>query len=201
MFVTCTNVVVYGCFSKNAFFRLKLKNTPQTRVFCAKCSIFAPLSKNPFYSLLIYMEDSSASDMKWKAAYFTLGCKLNFAETSTVGQQLKAAGIRDKVKILIGGAPVTQEFCDKIGAEVKVADGADGWFNAESAKKHLDQAVKDLGKFVTWPIQLDVVYYSASDSQVSQATAYKQLLEETLGSDRVVVNLVEATTSHAGYYI
>lgn len=32
--------------------------------------------------------------MEWKAAYFTLGCKLNFAETSTVGQQLKAAGVR-----------------------------------------------------------------------------------------------------------
>lgn len=28
-----------------------------------------------------------------KAAYFTLGCKLNFAETSTIGQQLKEAGI------------------------------------------------------------------------------------------------------------
>lgn len=29
-----------------------------------------------------------------KADYFTLGCKLNFAETSTIGQQLKEAGIR-----------------------------------------------------------------------------------------------------------
>lgn len=28
-----------------------------------------------------------------KAAYFTLGCKLNFAETSTIGQQLREAGI------------------------------------------------------------------------------------------------------------
>ena len=28
-----------------------------------------------------------------KAAYFTLGCKLNFAETSTVGRQLKDAGV------------------------------------------------------------------------------------------------------------
>ena len=28
-----------------------------------------------------------------KAAYFTLGCKLNFAETSTMGQQLRDAGI------------------------------------------------------------------------------------------------------------
>lgn len=28
-----------------------------------------------------------------KAAYFTLGCKLNFAETSTVGRQLRDAGV------------------------------------------------------------------------------------------------------------
>lgn len=34
------------------------------------------------------------STLDLKAAYFTLGCKLNFAETSTIGQQLHEAGIR-----------------------------------------------------------------------------------------------------------
>jgi len=38
-------------------------------------------------------EQFSASSCRLKAAYFTLGCKLNFAETSTIGQQLKDAGI------------------------------------------------------------------------------------------------------------
>ncbi len=33
-----------------------------------------------------------------------------------------AAGIRDKVKIMIGGAPVTQRFCDQIGADFYSAD-------------------------------------------------------------------------------
>ena len=28
-----------------------------------------------------------------------------------------AAGLRDKVKIMVGGAPLSQEFCDKIGAD------------------------------------------------------------------------------------
>ena len=28
------------------------------------------------------------------AAYYTLGCKLNFAETSTIGKTLEAHGIR-----------------------------------------------------------------------------------------------------------
>jgi 5-methyltetrahydrofolate--homocysteine methyltransferase len=35
-----------------------------------------------------------------------------------------AAGLRDKVKIMIGGAPVTQEFADQIGADVYTPDAA-----------------------------------------------------------------------------
>ena len=34
------------------------------------------------------------------------------------------AGIRDKVKIMIGGAPVNQAFCDEIGADCYTVDAA-----------------------------------------------------------------------------
>ena len=34
------------------------------------------------------------------------------------------AGIRDKVKIMIGGAPVTEAYCKKIGADVYTSDAA-----------------------------------------------------------------------------
>ena len=34
------------------------------------------------------------------------------------------AGIRDKVKIMIGGAPISQEYCDKIGADAYTPDAA-----------------------------------------------------------------------------
>lgn len=34
------------------------------------------------------------------------------------------AGIRSKVKIMVGGAPVTQTFCDQIGADCYTADAA-----------------------------------------------------------------------------
>ena len=44
------------------------------------------------------MTDNTIFENK-KAAYFTLGCKLNFAETSTIGKQLAEQGIR---KILPG---------------------------------------------------------------------------------------------------
>ena len=36
----------------------------------------------------------------------------------------EAAGIRDKVKIMVGGAPVNQEFCDSIGADRYTSDAA-----------------------------------------------------------------------------
>ena len=34
------------------------------------------------------------------------------------------AGIRDKVKIMIGGAPVTELFCNQIGADIYTPDAA-----------------------------------------------------------------------------
>jgi methanogenic corrinoid protein MtbC1 len=36
----------------------------------------------------------------------------------------EAAGIRDKVKIMVGGAPVTEEFCRRIGADCYTSDAA-----------------------------------------------------------------------------
>lgn len=41
-----------------------------------------------------------------------------------VVEAIKAAGIRENVTILVGGAPVTQEFCDQIGADIYTPDGA-----------------------------------------------------------------------------
>lgn len=41
-------------------------------------------------------------------------------------EALEAAGIRDKVKVIIGGAPVTQKFSDQIGADGYAADAASG---------------------------------------------------------------------------
>lgn len=37
---------------------------------------------------------------------------------------LKESGLRDKVKVMVGGAPVTQEFADAIGADAYAKDAA-----------------------------------------------------------------------------
>ena len=41
-----------------------------------------------------------------------------------VVEAVKEAGIRDKVSIMIGGAPITQEFCDDVGADYYTEDAA-----------------------------------------------------------------------------
>ncbi len=51
--------------------------------------------------------------------------------TTTMGHQkeleeaLKEAGIRDKVKTIVGGAPASQEWADKIGADAYAENAAD----------------------------------------------------------------------------
>jgi 5-methyltetrahydrofolate--homocysteine methyltransferase len=39
-------------------------------------------------------------------------------------QALKSAGLRDKVKVMVGGAPVTQEFANSIGADAFAPDAS-----------------------------------------------------------------------------
>ena len=50
---------------------------------------------------------------------------------------LAEAGLRDKVKIMVGGAPVTQSFADQIGADGYASNAASA---AEMAKKFLAAA-------------------------------------------------------------
>jgi 5-methyltetrahydrofolate--homocysteine methyltransferase len=57
--------------------------------------------------------------------------------TTTMTQQgvvieaLKAGGLREKVKVMVGGAPVTQSFCESIHADAYTQDAASA---AETAK-------------------------------------------------------------------
>lgn len=55
-------------------------------------------------------------------------------EMGKVVEALKAAGLRDQVKILIGGAPVTAEYAKEIGADAYAPDAGTG---TELANKFL----------------------------------------------------------------
>ncbi len=43
-----------------------------------------------------------------------------------IEEELKKAGIREKYKTLVGGAPVTQRWADRIGADAYAQDASDG---------------------------------------------------------------------------
>ncbi len=45
-------------------------------------------------------------------------------EMKNVVTAADSAGVRDRVKIMVGGAPVTQQYCDSIGADAYAADAA-----------------------------------------------------------------------------
>ena len=57
-----------------------------------------------------------------------IGCSALLTTTmdvmADVVKTVDAAGLRGKVKVMIGGAPVTQSFCDQIGADAYTADAA-----------------------------------------------------------------------------
>ena len=55
-----------------------------------------------------------------------IGCSALLTTTmgvmADVVKGVEAAGLHGKVKVMIGGAPVTQSFCDQIGADAYTAD-------------------------------------------------------------------------------
>ncbi len=60
--------------------------------------------------------------------------------TTTMGEMhrvvelVKERGLQDRIKVMVGGAPVTQSFCDAIGADAYAPDAASG---ADAAVKLL----------------------------------------------------------------
>ncbi len=71
-------------------------------------------------------EDFVAAVKEYKPQIVCLSALL----TTTMNQQaavieaLKAAGVRDSVKVMIGGAPITQSFADQIGADAYTPDAS-----------------------------------------------------------------------------
>ncbi len=51
----------------------------------------------------------------------------------TTIEALQEAGVRDKVKVMIGGAPVTQKYADEIGADIYTQDGPSAARKAKEA--------------------------------------------------------------------
>jgi methanogenic corrinoid protein MtbC1 len=60
-------------------------------------------------------------------------------EMKSVVEALKASGLRDKLTIMVGGAPVTDSFCKSIGADLYSPDAASA---ADAAVTVVDSVAK-----------------------------------------------------------
>ena len=95
---------------------------------------------------------------------------------------------------------MVQYYLEQMGSPIQVADGIDGWYHPEEAKKAFEAAKPELeAKGVTFPVIIDVVYQSTDEAGTAQAQAYKQSIEGVLGAENVTINLVEATTREDFY--
>ncbi len=102
---------------------------------------------------------------------------------------------------------LVQYYLDELNDDgIKVQDGVDGWYLPEKAKEYFEEAKKELGSdfFKDGPVQIDIINYSASSTLNSQAQYYKKALEETFGTDYVVVNVMDTANmsdyNNASYY-
>ena len=58
--------------------------------------------------------------VKAKNAYivaFSAMLTVTMPKMATTIEALKAAGLRDRVKVMVGGAPISQAYCNEIGAD------------------------------------------------------------------------------------
>jgi 5-methyltetrahydrofolate--homocysteine methyltransferase len=59
---------------------------------------------------------------------------------------LAACGLRDRVKIMVGGAPVTQDFADAIGADGYAPDAGSAAKLAKALMKYGKTTISDTGQ-------------------------------------------------------
>ena len=90
---------------------------------------------------------------------------------------------------------MVQYYCDKLGCKVNCSDGVDGWYNPQAAREYLEAAKAELADQVSFPIQLDLVYFSQSEVSVARMNSYKSSVEGALGRENVVINPVAADSA------
>ena len=77
---------------------------------------------------------------------------------------------------------------------VELIDGKDTIYNPDKAKASFEKAKKELeAKGVTFPIHLDVPVEQTDTIAVQQSNSFKQSIESTLGSENVVIDVLQMT--------
>ncbi|NLD21525.1 MAG: hypothetical protein GX664_03440, partial [Bacteroidales bacterium] len=121
----------------------------------------------------------------------------------SVGNDLKLNSLRNSlthpefvsISEAYGGYAAGTMFGEIVASEIKKLDPSwsgstddqvNGWYDISAAKAFAAAAKAELQGKVTFPIHIDVVYYSASVTQDGQVKSFKQAIEAALGSDFIV---------------
>ena len=97
------------------------KNIVVTLLFAAGYNVI-DLGKDIESKVIAQKAKESNADIVALSALLTM----TVVEIENVAKELKALGIRDKVKIICGGAPVNQELAEKLGADIACVDAVQG---------------------------------------------------------------------------
>ena len=203
--VTPTNSVTYfSALNVNrGTFRLENGAAPSAKQYdeTAKIAAAAALSNRDFRKALTYAFDRTAYNAAYRGeALQSFSLRNMYCAPDLVKLE---RDVRDEYGFTFkAGASygdLVQHYLDLLGTGIKVADGQDGWYNPDLARQHLEAAKKALGATVSYPIRIDLVYYSPNATQTAQAEAYKNAIESVLGAENVTVNLIETTESDDYY--
>ena len=80
-----------------------------------------------------------------------------------------------------------------------MTDGHDEWNKPQAAKDFLAKAKTELGAKWSGPVHIEVVAAGPVASNVSQAQVLKQNIEDTLGKENVIVDVLTAQKTDSYY--
>ena len=168
-------------------------NAASNKTESEKISAAVALSNRNFRKALQFAFDKDSYYAVNYGEYYNSGILRNIftaPELVSLSKQVEADGHVFAAGTTYG--QMVQYYLTAAGSHINAEDGQDGWYDPAAAVQTLNAAKAELGTAVSYPIVIDYVYNSDDSREPALATAYKQSIEQTLGSGNVRVDLIPA---------
>lgn len=136
---------------------------------------------------------------------FRLALLFGFDKTSYNAQNVGKEGATKSLRntliptefVTIDGQPYGDTVQSKLQAldadafgDVELVEGQDAYYNADKAQEYIEKAKTALtAEGVTFPIHLDLPVLETSETSVNMMKSLKSTVEESLGTDNVVIDI------------
>ncbi len=172
-------------------FALGNGNAASNKTESEKISTAVALSNKNFRKALQFAFDKAsynAVNYGEEHKYDNLRNIFTYPELVSLSKQIEADG-----HVFYAGTTygqMVQYYLTALGSHINAEDGQNGWYDPAAAVQALNAAKSELGSAVSYPIVIDLVYNNQSSNETDQAQAYKQSIEQTLGSENVRVDII-----------